>query len=174
MTTLIASFSDNIFNFTHFSMNMWAMPATFPELKMTDLFTEDGAKAVDEIYSKKCIHTALDTLNFNFGANFKSLLRSEPTNLGAWVKDMIQGSVQPGKPIAPVVIYWGTKDTVVPPVMGQVYRDEMCKLGGNVTRVQLPGEQNHFTTPGVAKPLYVAWIEARLAGKPAPDGCAGD
>ena len=174
MTTLIASFSDNLFNFTHFSMNMWANAATFPELKMTDLFTDEGAQALDTIYGDKCIHPASDTLNFNFGANFKSLLKSEPTNLSAWTKDLIEGSVQPVKPVAPVVIYWGTKDVVVPPVMGQLYREQMCQMGANVTRVQLAGEQSHFTTPGAAKPLYVPWIEDRFAGKPLPDGCAAN
>jgi hypothetical protein len=57
--------------------------------------------------------------------------------------------------------------------MGKLYQAQMCKLGGNVTRVQLPGEQSHFTTPRSAAPLYQAWMKDRLAGVPAADGCAG-
>jgi pimeloyl-ACP methyl ester carboxylesterase len=174
MESLTASFSDTLFNFAHFSMNMWAMTAAFPDLKLTDLFTDDGAKALDAIYSRKCVHAAADTMNFAYGATYKSLLRPEPANASAWVRDMIEGSVQPVAPVAPVVIYWGAKDTVVPPVMGKLYREQMCRLGGNVARVQLPGDPNHFTTPPVAEPFYVAWIEDRLAGKPAPNGCAVD
>ena len=34
--------------------------------------------------------------------------------------------------------------------------------GGNVARTQLPGAQNHFTTPGVAQPMYVDWVADRL------------
>ena len=71
-----------------------------------------------------------------------------------------------------MIIYWGTHDTVVPPVMGELYRKQMCGLGGNIARVQLAGEQTHFSTPGAAAALYVPWIEDRLAGKPAEDGCA--
>ena len=56
--------------------------------------------------------------------------------------------------------------------MGQLYREQMCKMGGNVTRVQLPGAQTHFTTPGVAEPLYTAWMIDRLQGRPVADGCA--
>ena len=85
---------------------------------------------------------------------------------------MLRGSVPPVKPVAPVVIYWGTKDIVSPPVMGKLYREQMCRMGANVARVQLAGEQSHFTTPGASKPLYVPWIEDRFAGKPAADGCA--
>ena len=60
----------------------------------------------------------------------------------------------------------------MPPVMGELYRAQMCKLGGNVARVELAGEQTHYTTPPVAEPLYVPWVKDRFAGKPAPDGCA--
>jgi hypothetical protein len=84
---------------------------------------------------------------------------------------MVQGSPNPVKPVAPVVIYWGTKDTTNPPIMGKLYQEQMCKLGGNVDRVQLPGEQTHFTTPGSSKPLYLQWIKDRVAGKAASNNC---
>lgn len=70
------------------------------------------------------------------------------------------------KPPVPVIIFWGTRDTTVPPVMGELYQQQMCKLGASVTRVQLAGEQNHFTTPAAAEPLYVPWVADRFAGKP--------
>ena len=31
MRELTASFSDNVFNFTHFAMNIWGTQAAFPE-----------------------------------------------------------------------------------------------------------------------------------------------
>jgi pimeloyl-ACP methyl ester carboxylesterase len=172
MTSLIEGFSDNLADYTHYAMTMWAMAATFPGLKMADLFTDDGAKALDTIFHDKCVHTAGDTIAFNFGANFRALSRKDPANLSGWARDMLRGSVPPVKPVAPVVIYWGTKDIVSPPVMGKLYREQMCRMGANVARVQLAGEQSHFTTPGASKPLYVPWIEDRFAGKPAADGCA--
>jgi pimeloyl-ACP methyl ester carboxylesterase len=172
MTSLIEGFSDNLADYTHYAMTMWAMAATFPELKMADLFTDEGAKALDTIFLDKCVHTASDTIAFNFGANFRALSRRDPANLAGWARNLLRGSVPPVKPVAPVVIYWGTKDIVSPPVMGKLYREQMCRMGANVARVQLAGEQSHFTTPGASKPLYVPWIEDRFAGKPAADGCA--
>ncbi len=171
MQGLTASFSDNIFNFTHFVMFMWANQAAFPDLALTDLFTDDGAKLIDDVVSQKCVHVTSDTLNFAVGENYKSLLRPQPLNALAWAKALVAGSVAPVKPIAPVIIYWGTADTVVPPAMGAAYRQQMCGLGGNITRVQLDGAQTHFSTPGASAPLYVPWIEDRLAGKPLADGC---
>jgi pimeloyl-ACP methyl ester carboxylesterase len=169
---MTASFSDSVFNFTHYALTIWATSYAFPQLKLNDIFTDEGAKAVDEIISKKCMHAAADTMNYAYGANFKTLLRDTPVNASGWVSALVAGAVPDVKPSAPVMITWGTKDTAVAPVMGQLYREQMCKAGANVTRIQLPGEQTHFSTPGVSEPLYVPWLLDRFAGKPAPDGCA--
>lgn len=171
MQQFAATFSDNVFNFAHLSMYTWGMAAAYPELKLTDLFTEDGAKALDEIYSKKCMHPGSDTINFTFGSGYKALLKPQPENALAWTKALIDSSVKPVAPIAPVIIYFGTADTVVPPVMGEIYQKEMCGLGGNVQRIQLEGAQNHFTTPPMSEPLYVPWVDDRFAGKPLDNGC---
>ncbi len=172
MGELTASFSDNVFNFTHFAMNIWGTQAAFPELHLDDIFTDAGAKVVDRVFSNKCMHAAADTLNYAYAAEYKTLLNPKPKNTVAWIKALVQGSVAPVKPMAPVVIYWGTRDTVVPPVMGRLYQDQMCKMGGNVERVQLPGEQTHFSTPGAAAPLFLPWVKERFAGKPAANGCS--
>ncbi|MCX5494173.1 alpha/beta fold hydrolase [Kaistia dalseonensis] len=171
MGGLATTFSDNIFNFSHFVMLMWGSQAAFPGLELTDLFTDEGAKLIDAVVSQKCMHATSDTLSFNIGSDYKTLLRAKPANALAWSQSLLKGSVDPVKPVAPVIIYWGTADTVVPPVMGELYRKQMCGLGGNVTRVQLDGAQTHFSTPGASASLYVPWIEDRMAGKPIADGC---
>ena len=73
------------------------------------------------------------------------------------------------------MIYWGDNDKVVPPIQHELYRKHMCAIAGaNVARVLLPGTQDHFSTPGVAEPFYLPWVADRIAGKPAPDGCANN
>ena len=167
----VSGFTSNVFDFTHATMYFWGTQAAFSELKLTDIFTEEGAKVVDMIYNNICMHAAADTFTFNFGNNFKSLLRQKPTNTLAWAKAMLSGSAAAVKPIAPVMIYFGDNDTTIPPVMGKIYQEQVCKLGANVGRMQLPGQHNHFTTPGAAAPFFVAWIKDRVAGKPLANGC---
>ncbi|HET8733679.1 MAG TPA: alpha/beta fold hydrolase [Anaeromyxobacteraceae bacterium] len=167
----VEMFSDNVFNFAHFAMSVWGTQAAYPDLRMTDILTEQGAKVVDEVLSNKCMHVAADTIAFAYGSQYRTLLQARAGNTLAWAKAFIQGSVTPVKPVAPVVVYWGTKDTAVPPVMHELYQRQMCAMGGNVERIQLPGEQSHYTTPGVAAPLYLPWVKDRVAGKPAADGC---
>ncbi|WP_231970408.1 lipase family protein [Polynucleobacter necessarius] len=150
---------------------MWGVRAGNPNLLYTDIFTKDGAKVLDEVIRNKCMHAVADTLNFNFGTQYKTLLNEQSTNSPAWTKAMVKGSVSPTKPVAPVVIYWGNKDVTNPPIMGKLYQQQMCQLGGNVNRSELPGDQSHFTTPGASKPLYLPWIKDRLTGKPAMNNC---
>lgn len=167
----VSQFTSNVFDFTHATMYFWGTQAAFPELKLTDILTEEGAKVVDMILTNKCMHAAADTFSFNYGTNFKSLLRDKPTNTLAWANAFLTGGAAAVKPVAPVMIYFGDKDTTVPPIMGKIYQEQMCKLGANVGRMQLPGEQNHFTTPGTSEPFYVAWVKDRVAGKPLASGC---
>lgn len=169
------SFSHNVFDFAHLTMNLWATQAAFSDkLQMCDLFTEEGAKVVNEVMSNKCMHVAADTLHYTFGDDFTSLLKTNVTNAKAWADALFVGAGTKEKPIAPVIVYFGDKDVTVPPVMGKLYRERMCKMGANVARIQLAGEQTHFSTPGVAQPLYIPWVVERFAGKPASDGCIGD
>ena len=171
LSGIVKMFTDNVFDFSHMAMSMWGVRAGNPNLKLTDIFTTDGAKVLDEVIRNKCMHAVADTLNFNYSSQYKTLLKDQFTNSLDWTKAMVKGSVNPEKPIAPVVIYWGNKDTTNPPIMGKLYQEQMCKLGGNVNRIQLPGDQSHFTTPGASAPLYQAWIKDRLAGKSAPNNC---
>lgn len=145
--------------------------AAYPNLQLSDVLTDEGAKVVDKLSRNKCMHVLADTFSYAYGDQYKSLLKTEPSNSLAWVKAFVDGSVKPVKPTAPVVIYWGTKDTAVPPVMHELYQKQMCAMGANIGRVQLPGEQTHFSTPGVSAPMYLEWVKDRIAGKPLANAC---
>jgi pimeloyl-ACP methyl ester carboxylesterase len=165
------SFGANIFNFTHFAQNIWGMAAAFPELKLDDVLTPEGVKVANDVMPRKCMHVASDTINFSYGQTYKQLLKKNINNALAWVDAYRKSSVIPVKPMAPVIIYWGTEDKTVPPIMGKLYYEQMCKLNANMMRVQLPGKQSHFTTPESAEPFYVKWVAERFAGLPATNGC---
>ncbi len=161
----------NVFLFTHFMMGLWGTQAAYPELKLTDILTEEGAKVADQLSRNKCVHVMADSFNYGYGDKYKSLLKSQAGNTLAWIKAFVDGSVKPVKPVAPVVIYWGTKDVTVPPIMHELYQKQMCAIGANVGRIQLPGEQTHFATPGVSAPMYLQWVKDRINGKPLENGC---
>jgi pimeloyl-ACP methyl ester carboxylesterase len=161
----------NVFLFAHYMMGLWGAQAAFPGLKLTDVLTDEGAKVADKLSRNKCVHVMADSFSYAYGDKYKSLIKPQPSNSVAWLKSFVAGSVKPVKPVAPVVIYWGTKDTAVPPIMHELYQKQMCAMGANVGRNQLPGEQTHFTTPGVSAPMYLSWVKDRVAGKPLANGC---
>lgn len=169
------SFSNSVNNFNHFAMTLWAAQAAYPgKLKLTDVFTDEGARFVDALMTNKCVHGASDSLAYAYGDQFATLLKPDVGGAKDWASVLVESAGPNVKPVAPIIIFWGTKDTVVPPIMHKVYRETMCKLGGNVARVQLAGGKTHFATPGASQPLYLPWVADRLAGKPAPDGCAAE
>ena len=172
MKEFVAENVPNVFLFTHFMMGLWGTQAAYPHLKLTDVLTEEGAKVADQLSSNKCVHVMADSFNYAYGDSYKSLLKPQASNTLAWIQAFVDGSVKPVKPVAPVVIYWGTKDVTVPPVMHEIYQKQMCSIGANVARIQLPGEQTHFTTPGVSAPMYLEWVKDRIAGKPVENGCS--
>jgi pimeloyl-ACP methyl ester carboxylesterase len=174
-TKLINEFTQanvpNVFLFAHYVMGLWGTQAAYPNLKLTDILTDEGAAFIDKLSSNKCVHVMADSFNYAYGDQYKSLLKPGATNSLPWIKAFIDGSVKPVKPEAPVVIYWGTKDTAVPPIEHELYQKQMCAMGANIGRIQLPGEQTHFSTPGISAPMYLEWVKDRVAGKPAPQGC---
>jgi hypothetical protein len=73
--------------------------------------------------------------------------------------------------MAPVVIYWGNEDDVVPPVMHKLYFEAACRQGAVMSRIELPGNNTHFSTPAAAEPFYLPWMDDRFNGKPIRSGC---
>jgi pimeloyl-ACP methyl ester carboxylesterase len=161
----------NVFLFSHYMMGLWGAQAAFPGLNLTDVLTDEGAKVVNQLSGNKCVHVMADSFSYAYGDQYKSLIKPQPNNSVAWLSAFVEGSVKPVKPVAPVVIYWGTKDTTVPPIMHQLYQKQMCAMGGSVARLQLPGKQTHFTTPGVSAPMYFEWVKDRISGKPLTNVC---
>lgn len=77
------------------------------------------------------------------------------------------------KSTAPVMVYFGEKDTTLPPVQSELYRKKMCAIAtANVGRIQLLCHQSHFSAPCSSEQFYLPWIAPRFAEKPALDGCA--
>jgi pimeloyl-ACP methyl ester carboxylesterase len=163
-------FSNNVFNFTHLAMMYWGLAAAEPGLSVSDLFTPEATTQMNSIMRRKCIHELSASFSYSYGDGFGKLLKVSPTNALAWVKALQRQS--PGlKPMAPVVIYWGNNDTVVPPVMHQLYFQAACKQGAVMSRIELPGNNTHFSTPAASEPFYLSWMDDRFNGKPVINGC---
>lgn len=112
---LAEPFAHDVFNFTHLAMSLWATQAAFSDnTNLNDLFSNEGVKVLDEVLANMCMHVAADTLHYTYGDEFGSLMKKDVSNAKAWINAILAGGVPNEKPVAPVIIYWGTKDTAVP------------------------------------------------------------
>jgi pimeloyl-ACP methyl ester carboxylesterase len=160
----------NVFNFTHLMMFYWGLAAADPRLNLGDLLTPQATSQINGIMRRKCIHELSASFSYSYGNSYKQMLKAAPNNALNWVKAIQKQS--PGlKPMAPVVIYWGNQDDVVPPVMHKLYFEAACKQGAVMSRNELPGNNTHFSTPAASEPFYLKWIDDRFNGKPLLNGC---
>jgi len=162
--------SQNIFDWAHLASMMWGMQTAYPDkLKLTDWFTPEGAKVMDELSNNKCFHVLSDSLTYSYGDNYKTLARQTPVNAKAWIDALIAGGIPNVSPGVPVLVYRGTKDAVPKPMV-DIYEAQMCKLGTNVKHIELDGA-THFTSPVEAQKTFLPWVKDRFANKPLANAC---
>ncbi|SNS40282.1 lipase family protein [Rhodococcoides kyotonense] len=73
-------------------------------------------------------------------------------------------------PTTPVFIYQGQQEFWIPREGAETLYDEWCAHGANVRLEEYVGE--HLVVALSGLPGSHAWIDDRLAGKPAPEGCS--
>jgi pimeloyl-ACP methyl ester carboxylesterase len=170
LVSLNRQFSGNVLNFAHLAMMYWGLAAAQPGLQLGDLFTSQAANELNGILQRKCVHELSASFSYSYGNTFAGMLKAQPSNALAWVQAL--RNLSPSlNPTAPVAIYWGNNDTVVPPEMHKLYFEAACKRGAVISRTELPGNNTHFSTPAAAQPIYVPWILERFAGQPVVNGC---
>lgn len=167
---MTAPLSQNIFDWAHLASMMWGMQTAYPDkLKLTDWFTPEGAKVLDELSNNKCFHVLSDSLTYSYGDNYKTLVRQTPLNSKAWIDALISGGIPNVSPGVPVLVYRGTKDAVPKPMV-DIYETQMCKLGANVRHIELDGA-THFTSPVEAQKTFLPWVKERFANEPLANAC---
>lgn len=98
------------------------------------------------------------------------LIVNDPATVEPWASLLVEND--PGYAVgeSPVLIIHGEEDEQIPVVSSQLLLDRMCGVGQVVERRTYPG-QSHAGVIGPSLPGMLAWIDARLAGEPAPSSC---
>lgn len=99
------------------------------------------------------------------------LLSSDPDPFHSPVAERVfEETSMPGlKASMPLFIYHGTYEWWIPATQARALYREQCALGANATYREVPAE--HMAGVFVAFPEVVNWLDARLRGVPAPNGC---
>ncbi|MQA26004.1 MAG: lipase [Micromonosporaceae bacterium] len=141
--------------------------AAYPELNLDSYLTAAGKAAVADI-KDDCVAEATSKYAFRRIADYTT---TDPTRTEAW-KARFNANRLGGaaKPSAPVYLYHGLADELVPYDQAAQLRKEWCGNGADVEWTTYPGE--HVTAYIEAVPLAVEWMRGRFAGQDAPNNCS--
>jgi hypothetical protein len=104
------------------------------------------------------------------GMEWEELVATNPEDVEPWASLLIEND--PGFVVgaSPVLIIHGGNDEQIPVLSSLLLRQRMCGIGQVVHRRVYPGA-SHAGVIGVSFGDMLHWIDARLAGQPAPNDC---
>ncbi len=146
-------------------MGMIGLQAAYPDAKVADVLTP-AALEQTSIVEKKCYGAVLDA----FKQPVDQVIARNPSEVPPF-PDLFAAD-SPGKvPTAvPMLVYQGLSDDVVYKVFTDKYVQLACALGNTVQYKTFTGK-DHYEENAAAEKDVLEWMQARLAGVPAPSTC---
>jgi len=148
----------------------YAWTQTYTDLPESSVFTPAGAAFASAEVTRGCsdqLAAAIITHHLTPAGVFAAGASSNPTVLAhARLND--PGNVAT---TVPMLVVQGTADRTVPPPLTDTYvTSKACPIRDTVQYLHVTGA-THGTVVFVAAPTILSWMNARLAGSPAPTTC---
>ncbi|NSC20753.1 lipase [Streptomyces albus subsp. chlorinus] len=140
--------------------------AAFPELGLDSYLDDEGRRFVDFLKSE-CV--AVDTVA-RAVERLSDVTVRNPLDQPDWQRALRSSDLGGTAPAAPVHLYHGTADELIPYKVGARLRTAWCRRGATVRWRGLP-LLGHVTGAALGTPSAARWLADRFAGKPAPDTC---
>ena len=141
--------------------------AAYPELPLADVLNARGRQVIDQIRGACVAEIALV-------APFTRLnsLTTQPDVIldPLWQKRLKENTLGAVKPAAPVYLYHGTLDELIPFSVGQKLRSQWCSLGADVQWTALP-LLGHVAAVSAWGSNALNWLGDRFAGKVTRPNC---
>ncbi|MCU0269273.1 MAG: lipase family protein [Acidimicrobiales bacterium] len=135
---------------------------SYAGLDRDDVLTPQAIEDLD-VFDTACISGAI----LAFAKPVDELLVTEPWDEPAWVERFGHNTPGGTAVAVPVVLMWGTDDTVVDPADLDELAERWCRTGAAVERVDWDNA-GHL----LYEDELVAWTAQRLDGEPPGDSCA--
>jgi pimeloyl-ACP methyl ester carboxylesterase len=143
---------------------------TYPDLPASTVFTPAGEAFASAEVTHGCadqVAEAVVTHHLTSDGVFAAGAASDPT-VQAHARANDPGDV---RTTVPMLVVQGTADGTVPPPLTDTYvTTKACPIGDTVQYLHVTGA-THGTVVIESAPTIVAWMDARLAGAPAPTTC---
>jgi pimeloyl-ACP methyl ester carboxylesterase len=143
---------------------------TYDDLPITDIFSAAGARFASTEVTRGCSDQVAEAIAAHHLQPVQVFLQSAENNpvVVAHARANDPGNV---RTLFPMLVVQGTADrTVPPPLTDSFVTTKACPIGDTVEYLHVTGA-THDTVVFEAAPTIVAWMDARLAGDPAPTTC---
>jgi alpha-beta hydrolase superfamily lysophospholipase len=141
--------------------------AAYPALPLDTVLTPAGEAALPET-EDGCAGEVLDRFESETAATV--LTPAGAPGSDQWASALEENTAGRVATDVPVYVFHGDADTTVPPGWSEAYQARACATGTDVARTVYPGA-DHSSVLLEALPAASEWLDARVAGEPAPSGC---
>ena len=164
LSLIAAALKDSPFRY-YLGMVAAGWAAAYPDADPADVLTPEGLARLDAV-DDGCGGALAAAWS---GLAYDELVKADPATVEPWKTLLVEND--PGFVVgeSPILIIHGEQDEQIPLVSSQLLLDRMCGIGQVVERRTYPG--SHAGVIGPSLPDMLAWIDARLAGEPAPTSC---
>lgn len=152
----------------YIAMAAAGLNAAYPQAKLSDILTPKGL-ALLPVVDKVCTDGVFAAFN---GVKYEDFAKADPLSVPAWKQVLTEDDPGHVKLTMPLLIIHGLADEQIPPIASQLLFARLCGLGQVVERRTYPGMHHAEVIIPSFDPM-VQWMDDRVAGKPAVNGCPG-
>lgn len=153
-------------NLGYLAMIAAGISAAVPEAELDDILTSEAIDLLD-VVEEECVAGVLQAFS---GRPASEIVAADPGTVTVWREAIAATDPGHAKSDVPLFVFHGADDELVPARGSEILFGRLCSLGQVVERKVYEG-QNHGGVVLAAMGDLVAWLEARLAGTPAPSTC---
>jgi hypothetical protein len=146
-------------------MGMIGIAAAYPDAKVSDVLTPSALEQT-KIVDQKCYGDVLGA----FRQPVDKVIAHNPSDVPPFPAIFAADSPGSAPTPAPMLVYQGLSDSVVYKIFTDKYVQKACALGNTVDYQTFSGK-DHYEENDAAEKDVLEWMQARLAGVPAPSTC---
>jgi hypothetical protein len=161
---VVAKSLDGGIGFGFLLLSALGLDAAYPELDLPAYLNERG-RTLYETQQDACVDAVF---GYAFG-HIADYTTANPLTTEKWRARLAENELGGRPPQAPVFLFHGSFDEIIPLSQAQTLRREYCAAGADVTWGTYVGE--HVTTLAFSAGDVVTYLADRFAGKPARSNC---
>jgi hypothetical protein len=163
----VARFNDGNVGFSLILGAAVGYAAAYPEVPFEQILNDAGRATVPRV-ARACTIELATIAPLRRLSDFVTM--PDPLADPRWQARLAENRAGTRAPAAPVYLYHGSADELIPPAVGRGLRADWCGLGASVRWQEIPLAE-HILGVAVGGPAAMTWLGDRFAGRPVTSNC---